>query len=44
MDTEDQFAPDFSSNKQHKAAKNKQSKAKQQQQQQQKQKNPRQSY
>ena len=44
MDIEDQFAPDFSSNKQHKAAKNKQSKAKQQQQQQQKQKNPRQSY
>lgn len=42
MDIEDQFAPDFSSNKQHKAAKNKQSKAKQQQQQ--KQKNPRQSY
>ena len=44
MDIEDQFVPDFSSNKQHKAAKNKQSKAKQQQQQQQKQKNPRQSY
>ena len=44
MDIEDQFAPDVSSNKQHKAAKNKQSKAKQQQQQQQKQKNPRQSY
>ena len=44
MDIEDQFAPDFSSNKQHKAAKNKQSKAKQLQQQQQKQKNPRQSY
>ena len=44
MDIEDQFAPDFSSNKQHKAAKNMQSKVKQQQQQQQKQKNPRQSY
>lgn len=34
MDIEDQFAPDFYSNKQHEAAKNKQSEAKQQQQQQ----------